>query len=437
MTCALALALPNLPANDSLPGAPQASPVLLRGGTVHPVAGEPFEGFVLFAGGTIIGLGPGDGAGFEGADDARVIELEGRHVYPGMIAANSALGLTEIRAVRASLDVAEVGGINPNARAEVAVDPDSELIPVTRSNGVLHALAVPQARGLIGGTSALMALDGWTWEQMAARAPVGMHLRWPAAARPPGVGGADAEAAKKSREAAAEARRDLRAAFDSARAYLDAKAAGVEGARTDLRWEAMASVFAGEVPLFVHADRLGEIGEAVRFCAERDLAMVLVGGGADVARAAPLLKRAGVPVIISAVNDLPGRRWEAYDAPMRVPLALHEAGVTFCIAGRGNTFSAANERNLPYEAARAAAFGLPRAEALKAVTLSAAQILGVGERLGSLESGKEATLIVTDGDPLEVTTRVERAFIAGREVDLSNKQTRLYEKYREKYRRGD
>ena len=162
--------------------------------------------------------------------------------------------------------------------------------------------------------------------------------------------------------------------------------------------------------------------------------MVLLGRD-DVARAAPLLKEHDIPVVVRGVNELPDRRWEDYDAPMRVPLALHEAGVTFCIADNGGSMAAANARNLPYEAARAAAFGLPRDIALKSVTLYPAQVLGVDDRMGSLEVGKDATLIVTSGDPLEITTQVERAWIGGRSVDLANKQTKLYDKYREKYRR--
>jgi imidazolonepropionase-like amidohydrolase len=171
----------------------------------------------------------------------------------------------------------------------------------------------------------------------------------------------------------------------------------------------------------------------VEFAAQQGIRMVLVGG-ADAWRAAPLLRERGVAVIVSPVNALPGRRWEDYDTAMRNSAVLHREGVKFCIAGTGKTMHAPNERNLPYQAARAAAFGLPKEEALKAVTLYPAQILGVDDRLGSLEVGKDATFIVTSGDPLEITTRIEGAYIDGRPVDLSNKQTRLYKKYREKYR---
>jgi imidazolonepropionase-like amidohydrolase len=238
---------------------------------------------------------------------------------------------------------------------------------------------------------------------------------------------------EESKKEAARQLRLLEESFAKARAYLAAKKAGDPEQKTDLRWEAMAPVLAGEVPIYVNAYHLKQITAAIAFADEQKVKMVLVGRG-DVARAAPLLKAHDIPVIISGVNELPDRRWENYDSPMRVPLVLHEAGVRFCIASNGGSMTAAHERNLPYEAARAAAFGLPKEVALKAVTLYPAQILGVGGRLGSLEAGKDATLMVTSGDPLEITTAIDRAFIGGRQIDLANKQTKLYDKYQEKYR---
>ena len=420
-------------ANDVVPAPEQAAPILLKGGTIHPVSSEPFEGFLLFDKGKITKLGKaGEDPG--APEGTQVVDLAGRHVYPGMIAANTVLGLTEIRAVRASVDMAEPGSINPNARAEVAVDPDSELLPVTRSNGILHALSVPQARGLIAGTSALMALDGWTWEQMTTKAPVGLHISWPRFVDPSRAGTADSQKSlEESKKSAEKQRRLLDESFAKARAYLAAKAAGDPDQKTDLRWEAMAPVLAGEVPIFVRADHLKQITDAVAFAAKEKVKMVLVGRD-DVGRAAALLKEHDIPVVVRGVNELPERRWENYDSPMRLPLVLHEAGVRFCIASNGSQMTAAHERNLPYEAARAAAFGLPKDIALKSVTLYPAQVLGVGDRLGSLEVGKDATLMVTSGDPLEITTAIERAFIGGREIDLANKQTKLYDKYKEKYR---
>lgn len=195
----------------------------------------------------------------------------------------------------------------------------------------------------------------------------------------------------------------------------------------------MASVLDGDVPVFVHADDIRRIQAAVDWAQEENLRMVLVGGKAAW-RVADLLKEKDVSVIVEHIHTLPERRWEGYDTPFVNPLRLYEAGVKFCIAGSGGApFASAHARNLPYQAGTAAAYGLPKEEALKSVTLYPAQILGVADRVGSLEVGKDATLIVTDGDPLEIRTHVEKAFIQGRTVDLGSRHTQLYQKYKTKY----
>lgn len=406
---------------------------MFTGATIHPVSSAPFEGFLLAVEGRIVKLGKKGEAPLS-PKATRVIRLEGKHLYPAMIAANTVLGLTEIRAVRATRDMIEPGPVNSNVRAQVSVNPDSELLPVARSNGVLFALSVPKTHGLIAGRSALMRLDGWTWEQMTVKASVGMHLSWPSVADPETA--RNAKQKKSMGDSMKESKKRLRMlaeVLEKSRAYDKARAAKESSLKTDLRLEALTAVVRGELPFFVHAQRLPEIIAAVEFCVRQKVRMVLVGG-ADAWRAAALLKRHSIPVIVSPVNALPGRRWEDYDTAMRNPSVLQREGVGFCIAGPGGTMDAPHERNLPYQAARAASFGLPKAEALKAVTLYPAQILGVADRLGSLEVGKDATFIVTSGDPLEITTSVDAAYIDGRPVDLSNKQTRLYKKYREKYR---
>ncbi|MEM7383565.1 MAG: amidohydrolase family protein [Verrucomicrobiota bacterium] len=416
------------------PGPPQRTPILLKDVTLHTVSGEVIEdGQLLFNEGKIQNLGDGS-LRINLEEDTEILSLEGHHVYPGMIAANSVMGLVEIRAVRATVDVAEPGTLNPNARAEVSFNPDSEIIPVTRANGVLSAMSIPQTRGLISGQSALMALDGWTWESMTIKQSVGMHLFWPGM-RFLSSTNASKEARdnlKKQKKEGAKRLRDLKSFFDRARAYGARKKEKKEGARTDLRLEAMLPVLDRKVPLFIHANTLPQIESALSFVSEQKVRMVLVGGQ-DAWRAAPLLKAQEVPVILSPVQSLPLRRWEPHDTPFTNALKLHEAGVLFCIANGGSTFQVANERNLPYQAGAAAAFGLPREEALKSVTLYPARILGVEDRLGSLEEGKDATFFISDGDPLETRTRILQAFIQGREVDLSSKHTRLYDKYREKY----
>jgi imidazolonepropionase-like amidohydrolase len=418
-------------ASDQIPAPPPEHPIALVGGTIHPVTGSPFRGDLLIRDGRIAALGPNldlDAAG----DDVSVVDVTGRHVYPGLIAANTSLGLVEIAAVRATRDIAEVGDVKPNVRAEVAFNPDSELLPVTRSNGVALALSVP-AGGLVSGTSALMELDGWTWEAMTLEAPVGLHVHWPSMGIRRGRPAPEEKRQKEERERQLGLLRDT---FAEARAYHKAKLAegkdGVPAHETDLRWEAMIPVLEKKVPVFVHANEIRQIEAAVRWAAEEDLRMVLVGGY-DAARASDLLIENDVPVIVEGVHRLPRRRWEPYDAPFTLPQRLHRAGVRYCIAASGSSFEAPHQRNLPYHAAAAAAYGLPRDEALKAVTVYPARILGVDDRVGSLEEGKDATLIVTDGDPLEIRTRVEAMYIRGRKVDLDNRHRQLYRKYRTKY----
>jgi len=418
-------------ASDQIPAPPQDHPIALKGATIHTVAGKIIEdGTILFEQGVITAIG----TNVTLPDETEVIELPDKHIYPGLIAANTALGLTEISAVRATRDYSETGEINPNVRAEVAFNPDSELLPVARANGITLALSVP-AGGLISGMSALMMLDGWTWEDMVIKAPVGLHINWPNMRIYPSSKKSE-EKQKKERD---EKIKEIRDAFADARAYMKAKEneeqKEIPYHETDSRWEAMIPVLKGNIPVFIRANEMQEIQAAIDWASEENVKMILVDGY-DAWRITDLLKEKDVPVIITEIHRLPMRRWEGYDTPFTLPIKLYEAGIKFCIAGSGGSFDAAHERNLPYQAATAAAYGLPKEEALKSVTIYPAEILGVSDRAGSLEVGKDATIIVTDGDPLEITTQVLMEFIQGREIDLSSRHTQLYEKYLEKYRQG-
>ncbi len=408
------------------PAPSQQGPVVIHNVTVHTVSGAPIANARLrFVDGRIEAVGS-DEVSLQGAEQ---IDGEGMHVYPGFIAAHTSLGLAEVGAVRATVDRAETGAINPNIRAEVGINPDSELIPVARAGGVLSALVVPQAgqQGVIAGSSALIHLDGWTWHDMTIRVPVAMHLYWPSARVPPWLPDAIREQAEK---AASDKRAALTAAIRDARAYALAAAAGTQPA-IDLRWESMRPVLAGELPLFVHADDANDIVSALDFAQEEGVRMVLVGGQ-DAWRLADRLREQDVAVIVNGVHWLPRRRGDAVQTPFELLARLHEAGVTFALASSGR--DSTNERNLPFDAATAVAHGLPRDEALKAITLYPARLLGVGDRLGSLEPGKDATFILVDGDPLEVRSSIVAAWIGGRQIDLANRHTRLYEKYLEKQR---
>src|SRR5438105_5021991 len=414
-------------ASDTIPAELQAKPIAIKGATIHPVTGPDIpSGTIVFENGKITAIGA-DAAIPSGAE---IIDGAGKHVYPGLINANTVLGLVEIGAVRATVDVEETGAINPNVRSITSVNPDSELIPVARSAGVLTALSVPEG-GIISGQSAVLRLDGWTPDEMTVLSPAAMHLRWPNLTidRRPRA----RKSPKDQQKEIEKAQKQIRDAFQIARAYWQARKNPGPDFKSDLRWEALMPVFDGKLPLFVHASSLAQIQAALGWAKEMQLKIVLVDGD-DAWRVAPQLKESDTAVVLAPATSLPPRRDDDYDSAWSSAAKLQAAGVRFCIASNGRG-AETNERNVGYEAGLAAGYGLPKEEALKAVTLYPAQILGVADRLGSLEKGKAATLIVTTGDPLDFPTQVETAFIDGRKIDLSNRQTRLRDKYREKYRR--
>jgi len=425
-TLAVLLASASAFAHDSRPGTPASGPVTIINATLHPQSGPSIErGRLRFADGRIEAIGGGEVA----TDGSEVIDAAGRHVYPAMLSANSVIGLNEIEAVRATVDLAEVGGNAANVRAEVAVNPDSEYIPVARANGVLLALSRPNGGAGIVGTSVLLQLDGWTIDDMQVDAPLALHLVWP---EPP-PSWLPAEVQEKARKAASEQLEAIDLAFRQAADY--ARAAALRAPEPpDLRLAAMAPFLAGERPVVFHADRAPAIEQALAFAAKHGLRPV-IAGGLEAWRASDALRAADAAVLIGGTHVLPLRRHDAVDAVYANPARLHAAGVRFAIAIPDDDFEAhtSNLRNLPYHAATAVAHGLPRDEAMRAITLNPARILGVAGRVGSLEVGKDATLFISDGDPLEISSQVERAWIGGREVDLSSRQTRLYDKYRQRY----
>ena len=392
--------------------------------TVHPVSGPSIVGAtVVVTDGKITAVG----AGITPPAGAKVVSCAGKHIYPGLISAYTVLGLIEVNSVLGTNDQSETGNVNPNTRAEVQINPESDLLPVTRVSGITSALSVPRG-GAISGTSALIHLDGWTQEDMTVAKPVGLHVNWPSLS----INRAwwETRSEEDQRRAREEAVQAIRDAFEDARAYWKARGAegkaGVPRHDRDVKWDAMGRALRGEIPVMFHADALNQIRSVLRFADEQKLAKVVLVGGDDAWRIADELKARDIAVITGEPLALPRRGYEPYDTGMSAAAKLHAAGVRFCISdGGGST----NARNLGHEAAMAAAFGLPRDEALKSITLYPAQILGVGDRLGSIEPGKVADLIVTDGDPLEITTRVEQVYINGRSASMETRHTRLFHKY--------
>ncbi len=428
----LPLLVGSIGAQDLLPkAAPQRTPILLRNAALYTMdRGVILGGTLLMDGGVIRGVWAADETP-QVPPGATVLELAGKSVFPGMISAHTTLGLVEIGMVRQTVDTDELGDMSPEALAAVAVNPDSTAIPVARSNGVLAAAVFPSG-GLLPGRVSVIQLDGWTNADLAVRADAGVVIGWPAkrggdgGRRGPGGGrrggGGGEDNSSKDRER-------IDQAFSDARAWLDAHLAD-PAVPTDVRHLALVPALRGEVPVFLLAQDLEQIESAVLWATGRNLRAVIVGGR-DAALCATLLTERRVPVILDGVHRLPARDDSDFDEAFTLPARLAQLGVSFCIA-TGSDFS--NDRQLPYHAATAAAFGLDPQRALAAITSDAAKILGVDDHLGSLTVGKDATLFIADGHPFELTTKIENAFVRGAQIDLRNKQTELANKYRERYR---
>ncbi|MHC4975482.1 MAG: amidohydrolase family protein [Planctomycetota bacterium] len=418
-------------AQDLVHKAPaQDHPILLAGGTIHTITGETLEGgAVLFDGGRITQIMDAgtleEWSGRSHIATIETIDVSGKHVYPGLIATGSNLGLTEVGAVSVTNDSNETGSFTPEVIAAQAVNPDSTHIPVARSNGVLISGLMPTG-GTVTGRASVIHVDGWTWEDMTVEPTVGLVMSWPSlrVSRSPFVRMSEAEQMKRTKDTL-DAIDDL---FDRAGAYHRASESDTSIAM-DVRFDAMRDTMSGDAPVWISANEIEQIQSAVSWAVGRGMRPVIVGGR-DAWMCANFLNENNVPVVLTGTHSLPRRRDSAVDEPFAIPARLQEAGVRWCLTNR----SSSSVRNMPYHLATAVPFGLDRDDAVRAMTIWPAQILGIDEDYGSLESGKSATLIVTDGDILDIRSNVERAFIDGRRLDLMDKQKSLRDKYREKYR---
>jgi imidazolonepropionase-like amidohydrolase len=392
--------------------------------TVHPANTPVIEhASVVISKGKINSI---DTSTIHNIPGATAIQAKGAHLYPGMIDAATVIGLTELGSARETHDYSEGGDFQPDLRASIAVNPDSELIPVTRANGVLSVLTRPTG-SIIAGQSALINLAGWVPKEMTVTDQVALHIDFPTAApmfsMDPNVPNVGRAIAKKQRE---EKLRRLKELFQQAAAYDEARKKSTNHPANP-RLEALVPYARGQKPVVIQANRKAEIDEALKLADELKLKMIL-SGGIDAWKVAGELKKRDIPVILGPSMTLPNEANDPFDAPYACAAKLHEAGVRFCIRSGGM----ANTRNLPYEAAMAVSYGLPPDEGLKAVTLYPAQILGVADQLGSIETGKRANLVLANGDILQSSTQVLALFIDGKPLEPTSKHTRLYERYRER-----
>jgi imidazolonepropionase-like amidohydrolase len=407
----------------------------IKGGKVFTLAGPAIaNGTVLIRAGKITAVG----AGIAIPSDAQVIDASGLEVYPGMFDPVTQIGLNEVSAVSATLDVSELGDYNPELVAATAVNSASVHIPITRANGITEVIAAPgttgfdlQSGGLIAGQASAFNLAGWTMDEMQINRSVAMVINWPSIQTRTfdfatfSIKEKPYADVKKEYDKTVNALGDW---MDRARHYAQAKEKGSPALyERDLKLEALVPVVEGKLPVLVVADEARDIRNAVDFCSKQNLRMIL-GSGAEAWKVKDLLKAKKIPVVLAPTNRLPEQEDTPYDKPYTEPSELFAAGIPIAFSSFGTAFS----RRLPQYAGTAVAYGLPHDEALKAVMLNAAQIFGLADQLGTLEPGKIANIIVTSGDPLEIQMQVRYLFIKGQLTSTDNKHRELYEQYRKR-----
>lgn len=405
------------------PAKPQQGLVFLKNATIHVGNGQVINGGTIgFNGGKIIAVGANVAIPM---DDVKVFDLQGQHVYPGLIAPESSLGLTEVESVRATNDYEEVGEINPSVRSIVSYNTDSKVIATLRTNGILLAHAVPQG-GLISGSSSVVQLDAWNWEDAAYKTDNGIHFYMPRLMARSNPFGSSAAGPSNDAVKAAMAKIDeVKAFFRAAKGYL----AEAKHSETNLKYEAVKGLFDRSQKLFIHCDLVKELIVATDIAKEFGFDVVIVGG-TDAWLITDVLKKQNIPVVLAQPHSLPVMADDDVDQPYKTAAQLQKAGILFCISNEGFW----QQRNLPFNAGTAGAYGLSKEEALSAVTLNPAKILGIADKTGSLEVGKDANIVVSTGDILDMKSSViTRAYIQGREVSLEDKHKQLYERYKYKY----
>lgn len=413
-------------AQTPTPGVASKDQVVLVGGNLHVGNGEVIAN-------SAVGIKDGLISFVKTADEVndnmgQIIEIGGMEVYPGFILPNNVLGIFEIAAVRATRDYSEVGGFNPNVRSIIALNTESKVTTTVRSNGVLMSQVTPRS-GRISGTSSIVHLDGWNWEDAAVLEDDGIHLNWPK--RNKKTGWWAEPGPTKANDKYNEQVDELKQFLQRAKAYSEKPES-----EANLKMESCRGLFDGEKRLYIHVNNAKEITQAVLMASELKIKNPVVVGGADSWMITDLLNEYKIPVILERVHSIPDHEDSDVDQPYKTPKMLHDAGVEFCFNYEGD-MEAMGSRNLPFSAGTAVAYGLPYEEAIKALTSTSANILGCGDICGTVEEGKQATLFVSKGDALDMRTNdVVHAFIQGRKIDLDNHQKRLYRKYMAKYENG-
>lgn len=410
------------------PALKQSEPILITDATIHVGNGKVIEhGIIGFVDGKITFVGTAVSGNYDRSIFKKIINATGKQIYPSLIAPNTHLGLVEIESTRATLDNIEVGELNPSVRSIVAYNTDSHIIPTVRANGILIAQITPDG-GRISGTSSVVELDAWNWEDAAHDLDNGLHIHFPNQFTR-SFEGFDGFALKKNEKYAKEVL-ELESFMKESQAYATKAASSL--ATKNLKMEAMRGVFDGSKTIFVHTELVKEMTEAVTTLSKFSNKIVIVGGR-DSYMIADWLANKKVGVILDRTQNLPAREDEDYDQPYKTPAQLQKAGVVFALSNNGGW----QNRNLPFMAGQTVAYGLTKEEALSAVTNNTAKLLGIDKTLGTLEVGKDATLVISEGDILDMkTSKVTQAFIHGKDIDLNNVQKQNAARFQTKYDRS-
>jgi len=413
--------------SNVLPAKPQTGVTYIKNATIHVGNGKVIEnGTIKIADGKIAEVG----ADVVVPADATAVDAKGKQVYPGLVLATSSLGLVEMSSIRATSDVREIGDMNPSVRSIVAYNTDSKVINTLRSNGVLMANIVPQG-SLLAGSSSVVQLDAWNWKDAAYKTDEGMHLYMPLMmARPRfgrgGFGGGPQAPGGDPVKADLAKVEEVKDFFREAKAYNAVE----KHDETNLKLEAVKGLFNKTQKLYVHASTVRQMLVAIDFVKEFGFDVVIVGGSESY-QIVDLLKQHNISVILQQPHSLPTAEDDDVDQPYKTAAALQKAGVMFAIS---DDDSQTRGRNLAFNAGTAAAYGLTKEEALQAITLNAAKMLGVSDKAGSIEVGKDANIVISEGDILDMkSSNVTDAFIQGRKIDLNDKQKQLNDRYNQKY----
>ena len=402
-----------------------AQRILIANGHLHPVEGQEITSSLIeIENGVIIGIKNALSNAVNAAEWDTIIDATNQHVYPGFVAPNSTLGLTEIDAVRATNDFQEVGKFNPHIRAQIAFNAESDVLETVKTNGVLLVQATPRG-GMISGASSLMTTDGWNWEDATVLADDGIHVEWPFSHWKSPLTGSGENSEKAYLQEVAE----ISEFFHQAKTYAETK-----NLVQDIRYDAMKPCFDGKRRTYFHANDVRQLSDILEFCTKLELKFPVIVGGND----APLLGQrfvdARIPIMVERLHRLPDLDEDPVDYPFRLPAILAKMGVAFCLQNAGG-MEAMSARNIPFLAGTAQAYGLTENEALRSVTLSACEIMGIDRMYGSIEVGKSATLFVSKGPALDMrTNQVTSIVINGQVQSATNFQQELYLKYRNKYK---